>query len=515
MRLNTKIFSSVSTKSLMLGIVIVSACAAFVFTGFGSLNPGNLAGLDPNTIAQIGSEKIDVQRFSAAMRSQNISSTTPPEQRKAIAQQILNQMIQEKILIEQAKKIGWSVDQSEIASILKSSPYFQDPQTQQFDIKLLKGYINQNGMSETEFYAYLQQQIAIQKMQNLLFMPIVLPEKIIEVENQIKNEEFKIQYAVIKPSDAYLKNKISAQAHKYIEDKAQLQNLMTLFENSKNQYQQKAQVKSLSILVSYKTAQRAQGEALNRSKEEALSLAKQIESKLNSGADFSKLAVEKNDDLTAKSNKGDIGFVDDTRIDELSMKALLALTPAKPLSQVIDTPFGYRIFKFIDSKPAVVKKFDDVKFQLAEQFVSQQVQSSIEDEMQKNISEIIAAKNISNLNKVLAENNISWQYLNKPFKISDSYIPELGMTDELAANIFALKNPGDTLPKIINFGSKKAIIKLVSKTSAPSLTPELAQTLKNQILSTTTQEFMKSVQQSLNKKYEKDGSIKINTALIN
>ncbi|KAB8033139.1 peptidylprolyl isomerase [Fluviispira multicolorata] len=515
MRLNTKVFSSVSTKSLVFGIVIVFACAAFVFTGFGSLNPGNLSGLDPNTIAKVGSEKIDLQQFSTAMSAQGLSNSTPPEQKKAVAQQIINQLIQQKILNEQAKKIGWTVDQSEIASLIKNVPIFQNPQTQQFDIQLLKQYISQQQMTESYFYSYLKQQIEIQKIHNLIYMPIVLPGKLLEVENQIKNSEFKLQYAVIAPSDSFLKKKISEASHKYVEDKTNLANLTTLFENTKNQYQQKAQVKPLSILISYKTAQRAQGDALKRTKDEATALAKQIETKLKSGADFSKLATEMNDDVIAKSNKGDIGFVDDTRIDKESMKTLLTLNAAKPLSHIIETPFGLRLFKYVDTKPAVSKKFDDVKYQLAEQLVSPQVQSSIENELQKNINEVIAAKNISNLNKIMSENNITWQYLNKPYKVSESYIVELGMTEELAANIFSLKNPGDTVPKILSFGAKKAIIKLVSKSSAHSLTPELVQTIKNQILSSTTQEFVKSVQQSLTKKYEKDGSIKINTALLN
>ncbi len=368
MRLNTKIFSSVSTKSFVFGFVILMACAAFVFTGFGSLNPGNLFGLDPNTAAQVGSEKIDMQQFSAVISSQ-LSAETPPEQRRALAQQVIQQMIQEKVLAEQAKKIGWLVSDSEMTVLIKSVQQFQNPQTKQFDIQLFKNYVASQSMSELSFYAFLKQQLEIQKMRNLIYLPSPLPSKLTEEQNKINNTEFNLQYAIVSIPDAILKAKISEQAKKYADDKTNEANLNELYQNSKNQFQQKAQVKAQSILISYKTAQRAQGDALKRTQNEAKSLIKQIENKLKSGSDFSSLASVTNDDLASKNNKGNIGFVDETNIDSTSAKAVLALTPQSPLSAIIETPFGYRIFKFIEGKPAVSKKFNDIKLQLAEQLL--------------------------------------------------------------------------------------------------------------------------------------------------
>ena len=489
------------------------ACVAFIFTGFGSLNPRNLLGLDPNTAAQVGSEKIDMQQFAAVISSQ-MGQDTPPEQRRALAQQVIQRMIEEKVLAEQAKTIGWIASDSEMAVLIKSIPQFQNPQTKQFELQLFKNYIASQQMSELSFYSYLKQQLEIQKMNNLLYLPTPISTSLAEAQNKINRTEFNLQYATVSLSDAALKEKVADQAKKYADDKKNLSNLNELYQNSKNQFQQKAQVKALSILISYKTAQRSQGSALQRTQEEAKNLVAQIENKLKTGSDFAKLASGTNDDLNAKNNNGNIGYVDETNIDPKSAQAVLALNDKKTLSGIIETPFGYRIFKFMEGKPAVTKTFDDVKLQLAEQIVGNQVKQKIEADLQKEISDAISAKNISKLNTILSENKISWQYVSKIYKISDSFINELGMAKSLAPNIFTLKNPGDIIPKIIDFGTKKAIIKLVSKNS-PATSKDQIETLKKQMMASSSQEFALSSQKSILKSYEKNDKIKINPALLN
>lgn len=513
MRLNTKIFSSVSTKSFVLGFVIITAVVAFVFTGFGRLNPTGLFGLDPNTAAQVGSEKIEMQQFAAIISSQ-LAQDTPPEQRKMIARQLIQRMIQEKVIAEEAKKIGWSVSDVEMATLIRSIPQFQNPKTQQFDMQAFKNYIASQQMSELSFYSFLKQQLEIQKMNNLLYLPTPTSTAIAEVQNKINTTEFNIQYALVSYPDAVLKQKVFEEATKYAVDKNNLNNLTQLYNNSKNQFSQKAQVKALTILIAYKGAQRAQGEALNRSQEDAKKLVKELHEKLTKGADFAKLASEKNDDLNAKKNNGNIGFIDDTNMDNNSVNATLALTTQNTLSPVVETPFGYRIFKYLEGKPAFTKTFNDVKLQLAEQIIGSEIKQKLETNLLKEVNDSLSAKNIAKLNSILTENKINWQYISKPFKVSDSFINELGASDSLAQNIFGIKNPGDLIPKVLDFGAKKAIVKLVTK-STPTNVKEQIESLKKQMTGANSQEFATKTQKYILTSYEKSDKIKINPALLN
>jgi peptidyl-prolyl cis-trans isomerase D len=511
-RLNTRIFASVSTKSLLLGFVIVMACCAFILTGFGSLNPTSLFGLDPNTAAQVGSEKIDMHQFSAILSSR-VSNDSTSEQRKKAAKQIIDDLIQQKILEEQAKKIGWTVTEPELVAFIKSVPQFHKPSTTEFDLTLFQDYMKNQNTSEIEFYNYIKQQLESQKMQNLLYLPTAIPDAIAETQYKIDNTEFILQYALISFQKEKLKTKISEEAKKYSHQPENLTRLKSFYENSKEEYQQNAKIKVMSLLISYKTAERPQGEALTRTKEQAQEEIAQIQKKLKRGIPFEKLASEKNDDLQAKSNKGNIGFIDDTNIDIISAKAALALSPKEPLSQIIDTPFGFRILKYLDSKPAISRSFEEVKTELAEKIIANEITQNTEAEFQKNINQALAAKNISQFSALLSENKISWQYLSKPYKVSENFLSDLGSANELSENIFSLKKPGDFIPKIINFSGKYAVIKLVSK-KIPPITPEKIKEMKTQLMSSWAQEFAQITQKDFVKKYEKNKKIKINQVLL-
>lgn len=514
-RLNTKLFSSVSTKSFVFGFIIITAVVAFVFTGFGRLNPSGLFGLDPSTAAQVGSEKIEMQQFAAIISGQ-LAQDTPPEQRKMLAQQLIQRMIQEKVLSEEAKKIGWPVSDAEMATLIRSIPQFQNPQTQQFDMQLFKNYIASQQMSELSFYSFLKQQLEIQKMNNLLYLPTPTSTAVAEVQNKINSTEFNLQYALVSLPDALLQEKVAEEAKKYAEDKNNLSNLTQLFNNSKNQFSQKAQVKALTLLISYKDAQRAQGEALLRSKDEAKKLVQDLHDKLSKGADFAKLAVEKNDDANAKSSilSGNIGFIDDTNMDPKSVSAAFALNKENKLSPVIETPFGYRIFQFVENKPAITKTFDEVKLQLAEQIIGKDIKQKLETNLLKEVNDALAAKNIAKMNTILSDNKITWQYISKQYKASETFINELGSTDSLVQNIFTLKNPGDFIPKVLDFGTKKAVIKLVSKTTPPNSENQI-ESLKKQMTGMNSQEFATKTQKFILSSYEKSDKIKINPALLN
>lgn len=513
MRLVSKIFSSVSPKSLTLGFLIVMACIAFIFTGFGSLNPGSLFGLDPNTAVQVGSEKIDMQQFSEAISSAKGSKDISQEELRIIAQKVMQEMIKNKIMVEQSLKIGWKTDNPEIASYIKAIPLFHDPVTNQFDIKIFKDFLSKRNLAELNFYNMLKERLDMQKFINLTYLPVVLPQELLKAQYLMQNTQFNYQYALVSIPEEVLKTKIATQAQNYAEDKNNELNLKNLYENTKNQFNKKPQTKVMSILISYKTAQRAQGEALNRTQDEAKNIINTMLSQIKGGTDFAALAGKTNDDPAAKNNKGNIGFVDETNIDPASLYAVSTLSAEKPLSEIVETPFGFRIFKFVEGIPGVTKKFEDVKIQLAEKILGEQIKQKLDAELQQEISSAIVSKNISKLSSILSENKISWIYATKLYKISDPYINELGIANKLAPLIFSLKKPGDIIPQVVDFGTKKAIIKLVSKTM-PTTNSTQFETVKKDTTNTLNEEFVSALEQKLAKSYENNGKIKINPAII-
>ena len=509
MRLGTRMFSSVNTKSLVFGIVIIFACVAFIFTGFGSLHVSNLNSMDPNTAATVGSVTIGINEFVNVMNEQGLSNVAGAE-KKYMAAQVIKQLINQKILANEALKIGWQVSDNEIASAIKAVPIFQDPTSHQFSMTLFKNYIANQQTSEVDFYNYLRTQLDIQKMQNLIFMPVVIPNSVAQFQYDINNTQFNLQYAVITLPENSLRPKIEAEAKKFVDNKANLKQLQDLYASQKDQFNQKAKTHVRSILIAYKGANRAQGAALDRTKEDALKVAQNILSQVKQGSDFSKLAGELNDDNTAKQAKGDLGFVDDSTIDPTSLTAIALLTKQNPLTNVVDTPFGYRIFQYVENKPAVTKNFEDVKIELAKQIIGNQIKIDADNSFQTKLASALSSQNITQINTLLVDNGISWQYLGKPFKVTDTNIAELGNPNSLSEEIFSLKKSGDIIPKIINFGAKKVVIKLDSVTQPTPSTQTDLDGLKKQMMTDQSQLFAQSAQQYFTKEYDKNGKIKIN-----
>ncbi len=509
MRLGTRIFSSINTKSLIFGAVIVFACAAFIFTGFGSLSIGSFGSMNPTTAATVGGLSIEMNEFVNFMSEQGYGNISGPE-KKFIAAQTIKQLISQKILANEALNIGWQVSDNEIASAIRSVPSFQDTATHQFSLTLFRNYIANQQMGEVDFYNYLRTQLNIQKMQNLIFMPIVVSDAAAKLQYEMNNTQFNIQYAVLSIPEKILSLKIGDKAKNFALDKSNEKQLRDLFAAQKDQFNQKAQVKVRSILISYKGANRAQGEALNRTQQDALKLIQTTLSQIQKGEKFESLAVLTNDDTKAKQNKGELGFIDDSKIDDISSKSILLLNKENNLSEVVNTPFGYRIFQYLDSKPAVNKNFDEVKIQLAKQIIGIQIKSQEENNFQIKLSEALASQNITQINTLLASNEILWQYLSKPFTITEATIKELGNSSNLSENVFSLKKSGQIIPRIIDFSTKKAIVKLVSLSlpQEPSETDLI--TIKKQMTREQSQLFAQSTQKAFEKNYQTQGKININ-----
>lgn len=509
MRLGSRIFSSVNTKSLVFGFIIIFVCFAFILTGFGSLKLGGLSSLGPSTAATVGSISIDMNEFVNFMNEQGLGNI-PEAQKKYVALNVINQLVSQKILANESLNMDWQVSDTEIASAIRTVPLFQDQTTRQFSLTLFKNYIANQQTTEIDFYNYLRTQLEIQKMQHLLYLPVVVPNGVAQWQFTLNNTKFNLQYAIISIPESTLFKRVEDKAKSFASDKANLTQLKNLYDSQKEQFNQKEKIQVRSILISYKGANRAQDDALKRTKEEALSLIQGKVRQLQSGVSFEKLASEVNDDIRAKQNKGDLGFVDDTTIDPVSLKSISKLTKQNPLSDIVDTPFGYRIFQFENFKPAVFKSFDDVKIDLAKQIIGNQMRAEEENTFQVKLAQALVGKNITQINSLLSDNGITWQYLAKPFQITTDNISELGNTTNLNQEIFALKKSGDILPKIIDFGGKKAVIKLISIVESKTPSQVDLDETKKQMAAEQSQLFAQSTQKYLEKQYQKEGKIKIN-----
>lgn len=132
--------------------------------------------------------------------------------------------------------------------------------------------------------------------------------------------------------------------------------MKTYFEENKDSFDQKEQVKASHILV------------------EDEATAKKVKEELENGKDFAELAKEYSTDSSNSANGGDLGYFGKGEMAEEFEKAAFALE-VDAISEPVKTEFGYHIIKLIDKKAAKAAEFDDHKEDIKELLVDQKIQA--------------------------------------------------------------------------------------------------------------------------------------------
>ena len=119
---------------------------------------------------------------------------------------------------------------------------------------------------------------------------------------------------------------------------------------NKQSYKQAETVHAQHILIKFKDDE-----------VQAKKLAESVRKKLLTGKySFEDLAEEYSEDMSAKNNKGDLGYFTRGRMVPEFESAAFSLKIGE-VSQLVKTQFGYHIIKVLDKKPEKALAFEDVK----------------------------------------------------------------------------------------------------------------------------------------------------------
>jgi peptidyl-prolyl cis-trans isomerase C len=94
-------------------------------------------------------------------------------------------------------------------------------------------------------------------------------------------------------------------------------------------------------------------------KQEARRKADQILKDLKKGKDFASLAREYSDGPT-RTTGGELGYIKVGQLERQLERAIFNLKPGE-LSDIIETDYGFHLFKVIDKKPETILAYDNVK----------------------------------------------------------------------------------------------------------------------------------------------------------
>lgn len=347
---------------IILGLIILS----FILTGVGSYVIGGNA----NYAAKVNGQEIDRARFEGeVMREranlqdrlgESFSEVAANENfMQGLRQQVLNQMIDQALIDQYAKKLGLGISDEQIKKAIFNTPMFQT--NGKFDNERFTSLLAANQLTP-EAYA--------QGLRNQLLSRQLL--------NAIQGTDFTLENEVAQAVDMISQQRVIRQALINVNELAASQQVSDeeitgWYQQHKREYQtpeqyrvsyikldaaaMSAEVSDDDIQAYYDTHQaefttpaRYRYSVIQTATEDE---AKQVVEALNKGTDFAALAKEKSTDIISARNGGDMGWLEEsTTPDELKNAKL---TEKGQVSGVISSTVGFLVARLDDVQPAKVK----------------------------------------------------------------------------------------------------------------------------------------------------------------
>ncbi|MCZ2079834.1 MAG: peptidylprolyl isomerase [Bryobacteraceae bacterium] len=393
-----------AVRYLLTALLVVVALSMVTYLIPGS---GMMGGPDDPIVAEIGDEALtvhEVQRtLQTAMRSQQI----PSQLVDVYVPEMINQMINERAVAYEARRMGFRVTEEELAKAIQSTmpQLFENGQFVGRDA--YAAVLAQQNLSIPQFEDNFRKQLLMLKLQNLVLEGVIVTPEEVEKAFRQRNEKVKVSYIVLNPeklrsqvtvtpaeiADYYEKNKPAFQIPEkrsfdlIVIDEAQVaqsftindEELRKLYEQNQERYRVPERVRARHILL--KTTDKPKDE-IPAIRAKAESLLKQIQS----GGDFAKLAREYSEDPGSATKGGELGWITRGQTVKNFEQSAFSLKPGQ-VSGIIETEYGFHIIQVEEKEEPHVRPFSEVKSELAAESKRQQTY----DKMQTIADEVHAA----------------------------------------------------------------------------------------------------------------------------
>ena len=196
-------FSKSFFVKLLVGIIILP----FVFWGMGDVFRGG----NQNVIASIESEKIGTQEFVEYLRRLNLNADQIKNLPNTdLIEKILSEYIGKKVMALEIEKLGITVNDSSLRSIIKSDKlFFKD---NKFSRTEYEKFLIKSGVTAPLFEKNIAEQEKRRQFLSALSGGMVIPEQLVNKEYKKENQTKIIKY--INLEKYHLKNKPTEESKK-------------------------------------------------------------------------------------------------------------------------------------------------------------------------------------------------------------------------------------------------------------------------------------------------------------
>jgi len=480
---------------IMLGGLLLIVSLSMLTYLIPTYNTGSSA--SDLVVAEVGKDKITLPEVQKSIQVALRGRQLPPEIIPHYVPQIIENMITERAMVYEAKRMGFQISESDVVTGIRSFLPNLFPDGKFAGKDNYAAVLAQQNMTIPEFELNMERQLLLTRLRQVVLEGTVVSPQQIEQAYRNKNEKVKIEYVKI-PTEkfrsevhitpeemrAYYESNRSTFAIGekrslgiLVINQARLEaavqttdaDLEKLYNQSKDRFRTPERVKARHILLTTTGKSKDEEVAI---KAKAENLLKQVKS----GGDFAKLAKENSQDPGSGQNGGELGFLVRGQTVPEFEKTAFALQPGQ-IGDLVKTQYGYHIIQVEAKEQARLKPFAEAKAELASEYRKQRVGQ----QMQALTDKVEAAlkKDPLHPDKVAAENGVEFA---KAENVSPGDpLPQVGVNKDFEEALSALK-AGEVSQPVMLPGNRVAIASITGVAPAHAATFEESQPQIREVL---------------------------------
>src|SRR5216684_7747165 len=414
--------------------------------------------ISTDTVAKIGDESVSVQDVRQQLNQIEQRNPNMKPLEALYAQQILKQLVFEKEIEYEAKRLGILVsDQERADRIRQFVPTAFDGGTfvgmDRYSAEVQARF----QLTVPVFEERIRQGLLEEKFRKLVTDGISVGPAELQDEFRYKNEKVKLEYALIKPEDlegkispdeaeiraAYDKNKSKYQVperrvvrYALVDVNQIRQSLQVSDDMLKQQYQANIQQYQVPNRVHvehilFMTVGKTDAEVEEIKKKKAEDVLKQVKK----GGKFEDLAKKYSEDPGSKDKGGDLSWITQGQTVPEFEKTAFSLNPGQ-VSDLVKTQYGFHIIKVLEKEAAHTKPFDEVKDSLRAPLLLNQAEKLASDTADQ-LSAAIRQSNKISLDDLAKQYHLTLNET-RPISATDPLL-ELADSKEAKNAIFQLR----------------------------------------------------------------------------
>ncbi len=334
---------------------------------------------------------------------------------KFLRQSAVEQIVEEKIAVVRAQKLGLKASKRMIDDQIVAIPAFQEEG--RFSKEQFQTVLSLNGLTPLGFRAKLAEESAVNQAQAGFALSSFATPFDAKLLGALEQEQRTFRFTEVKGRDWEAKAEVTdaeiTQAYEASKDQLRIPEQVSVryIELSLADMLAKQSVSAEELDAAYQKALAVEGKAEQRQAhhillevndkrnlEQTKTLALELKARLEKGEDFAALAKEYSDDIGTKANGGDLGINVRGSFDDAFENALYALQEGQ-ISDPVQTEFGVHLIRADKILKAQTRSLAEMKPELEAQIRKEKASEEYNNKVKDLSEQAFAAKTLDELAK--------------------------------------------------------------------------------------------------------------------